>query len=249
MLDTLFPVSCISCRCDGEWFCEECLEKIRIIPFQVCPKCEKNITESGRSCPNCKPFSTLDAMLVSTSYKEGLVAKLVHLYKYRFVQDLHIPLGKMLVRSIIRSELPLPDLIVPVPLHKKRLRWRGFNQAGLLAEYVAKNLTAGFEIRIATDVLERRRFTQPQMKVKRYSERQNNLKDAFFLESDPPKDSDPEGKIILLIDDIATTGSTLYECAKILKKGGAKKVFSAVIDRQEIRTSKTIIPIRQPAEG
>ncbi len=197
--------------------------------FQVCPVCEKSITEDGLACPNCKARSHLDALLVAARYKEGGLDKFVHLYKYRFIEDLHIPFGKILTQRLLSSSLPIADIIVPVPLHPRRLRWRGFNQSKLLAEHISRNIAPGLEISVAENILQRRRYTPPQMKVKKYSERKANLQDAFAIGSPEPI----KGKSILLVDDISTTGATLFECARILKENGAKKVFAAVISRQE----------------
>mgnify|MGYP002385927606 FL=1 len=242
LLDTLFPISCISCGKDNVWFCDECLQKIELLSFQVCPKCEKIITENGNACRNCKSISSLDGLLVACRYKnsspdnQNILAKLVHLYKYRFIEDLHMPLGKILIKAILQSQLPIPDIIIPIPLHPRRLRWRGFNQSDLLAGYIGNHLTANFTIPIENDWLRRKKFTQPQMKIKKYTERLANLQDAFFLDPniiDNTKKS-LHGKTILLVDDIATTGATLFECAKILKTSGVKKVFAIVLARQEM---------------
>jgi len=252
ILDTLFPINCINCGCDDIWLCETCFSKIELLPFQVCPRCEKLITEKGCLCDHCKKDRTsLDNLLVAVKYRENNIAKMVHLYKYNFVEDLHIPLGKLLVKIILKNNLPLPDLIIPIPLHKRRLRWRGFNQSELLANYVSQNLTPGFSIPVASDLIKRQKYTPPQMQIGKYSERRRNMQDAFAMNhsslsfspfsrrdvSERQRGKTPQefiqNKKILLIDDIATTGATLFECAKVLKANGAKKVFAAVIARQE----------------
>lgn len=241
ILDTLFPITCLSCNKDGVWLCEDCLENINLLSFQVCPKCEDTITEFGQLCRNCKTTSALDALVVALKYQDHHIDKFVHLYKYRFVEDLHIPLGKIMIEAILNSDLPMPDIIIPVPLHKRRLRWRGFNQSELLANYVSQNLTPGFEIPVFPNLLTRHKYTPPQMKIGKYADRQKNMQDAFIFN---PKSSnfqqlqqlEHSNKYnVLLIDDIATTGSTLFECARILKQNGAKKVFSTVIARQEMK--------------
>jgi len=244
ILDTLFPINCISCGRDDVWLCDDCLHDMELLSIQVCPKCEDAITESGQTCRNCKSDSSLDALLVATGYKDKTISKLVHLYKYKFIESLHIPLGKILIKNLLRSQLAIPDIIIPVPLHPRRLRWRGFNQSQLLVGYISQNLTPGFEVAVDETILRRQRYTPPQMKIKKYSERLSNLQDAFVVArsiADGPPVGGPSaspqnlhGKTILLIDDIATTGATLFECAKVLKQNGAKKVFAAVIARQEM---------------
>jgi ComF family protein len=232
ILDTLFPITCLSCGKEHIWLCENCLQKIIPLSFQQCPLCEKQITSDGILCSKCKPLSALDGLLVATHYRENGIDRLIHFYKYKFIQDLSFPLGKIATRTFSRSTLPLPDLILPVPLHSKRLRWRGFNQSQLLAEYIGKNLTAGFEIPVPDTLLIRKKHTSPQMKIKTYQQRLSNLHNAFAI--DPEKRSSIQGKTILLVDDVATTGATLFECAKVLKQNGAKKVFAIVLARQTI---------------
>jgi len=224
----LFPIHCLSCGKDGVWFCDECLMKIQPIDFQVCPICEKIISESGKICSNCQSKRPdLDVLLVSAKYEN--ISKIVHLFKYNFIQDLSEPLGKILVKNFLNSKLPLPDFLIPIPLHKRRLRWRGFNQSGLLASYLSQNLTPNFEIPVLEKALFRKKYTFPQMKLKNFKARRENIKNAFSV-----KDINAlKNKTILLVDDVSTTGSTIFECAKILKANGAKKVFGIVIARQE----------------
>lgn len=188
------------------------------------------MTDNGKLCQSCKKDRpSLDALVVAVKYRDNNIAKLVHLLKYNFVEDLHIPLGKLLIKSILKNNLPLPDLIIPIPLHKRRLRWRGFNQSELLANFISENLTPGFKVPVISNLIIRHKYTPPQMKIGKYSERRKNIQDAFVFNSK----QEVKGKIILLVDDIATTGATLFECAKILKQNGAKKVFATVIARQE----------------
>lgn len=232
ILDTLFPISCVSCSHDGAWLCDSCLQKIKLLSFQLCPQCEKIITPDGRLCSCCQRQSPpLNALLVTTRYKEGNVSRLVHLFKYNFIEGLRLPLGKLMAKALLASGLPVPDLIIPVPLHQRRLRWRGFNQAGLIANYVSSNLTPGYAIPVFENILKRTRYTHPQMKIKDYLQRRKNMQNVFFLATGP---SQIKNKNILLIDDIATTGATLFECARTLKQNGAKKVSAAVIARQEM---------------
>ena len=230
-LDILFPISCLSCNEPDDWLCPECLAKIPLKMEQVCPICEKNITPDGRVCFSCQKKSQLEGLLVASTYQNKVVANAVHYFKYRFIENLSAPLGKIMIKSFWESSLSLPDAIIPVPLHKRRLRWRGFNQASLIANYLSHNLAPGLKIAVLHEALARNRYTHPQMEIKDYSRRKNNMENAFGV-----KDKvNIKGKSILLVDDIATTGSTLFECAKVLKKNGAKEVFAVVIARQEIK--------------
>jgi len=230
-LDILFPITCAGCGKENKWLCESCLAKIIIKEEQICPLCEKVETPDGRICFSCKKRSSLDGLLVCASYKEKIIPKLVHHFKYRFIADLGAALGKIAVKKILSSYLLLPDLLIPVPLHSKRLRWRGFNQSLLLAKQISKKLTPGIEISILENILIRTKHTRAQMKIKSHHDRRKNIQNAFLI-------TDPQairGRTIFLIDDIATTGATLFECAKVLKSKGAREVFAVVVARQEIK--------------
>lgn len=259
-LDILFPIACLGCGKSDEWLCEECLEKIPLKREQVCPICEKNITPGGRVCFLCRKKSLLDGLLTASYYnneikseqsrqyqfiafhqKRGIISQMVHYYKYRFVESIAPFLGKILIQSFLRSGLPLPEIIIPVPLHRRRLRWRGFNQSELLANYVSENLTPGFFIPVLSNSLIRRKYTAPQMKIKNYLRRRKNIEGAFEIYPVKSSEAGPssaefnrvKNKKILLVDDIATTGATLFECARVLKSAGAAEVFAIVAARQE----------------
>lgn len=233
-IDTLFPASCIVCGKENEFFCDACLVKIPLRKDHSCPICEKATTPDGRTCFGCKTKTSIDGILSASSYKNEAVSRAVHLLKYRFIEDLSMPLGKIILNSLLNSDLPLPDMIIPIPLHKKRLRFRGFNQSELLAKYLEKNMTLGFEIPIETEILLRKRNTKPQMKIKDAKMRRKNISGAFSINGKNYRKNTRKikGKRIYLVDDISTTGSTLFECAKILKKAGAAEVFGIVVARQ-----------------
>ncbi|EKE19538.1 MAG: amidophosphoribosyltransferase-like protein [uncultured bacterium] len=235
ILDILFPITCISCKRNGTWLCENCFFKIKKTAEQVCGICEIRITPDGRTCQNCKKKSSLDGLLTCASYKQNSVARAVHFFKYRFIADLHVPLGNLMVNVMQKTDIPLPDLILPIPLHKRRLRWRGFNQSSLLAKRISQELLPGAIISTEENILIRNRYTTPQMGIKDYKHRQQNLNGAFLI----PNEELVKNKIILLVDDIATTGSTILECAKVLKNAGAKEIFAIVIARQETKQDKS----------
>ncbi len=172
----------------------------------------------------------MDALICATDYQK--VSKLVHLFKYSFVFDLGIPLGEIIARILRKNDLPLPDFIIPIPIHKRKLKWRGFNQAEILALAISQNLTPGLPLPVRNDLVFRQKKTRVQMKIKNYQERLNNLHDAFAIL--PQAQKIIKSKRILLVDDVATTGATLFECAKTLKAAGAKEVFGAIIARQKI---------------
>lgn len=229
ILDILFPIHCLACKKEGSWLCQSCQAHIKIKDEHACGICERVITPDGRTCLVCKKKSALDGLLVASSYLQFPISRAVHLFKYRFVKDMHIPLGNLLTKVLRSTELPLPDIIMPVPLHRRRLRWRGFNQSSLLAKHLATNLLPYNSIPLSENILIRNRHTSPQMQISDYKFRKLNIAGAFSISPN----ADVKGKTILLVDDIATTGSTIFECAKILKTAGAKEVFAIVVARQE----------------
>lgn len=235
ILDTLFPISCLGCETHETWLCEKCFSNIEVPDRQICPLCENALTPQGKVCPSCqkRQKSFLDCLIVAASYENPLVKQLVHVLKYRFIESLAEPLARLLLKSLLQNEIPLPDCIIPVPLHPRRLRWRGFNQSLLLAQKISEDLTPLMKIEIL-EILERRKYNKPQMEIRGYQDRRENVRDLFAVKSGADL-SHIKGKTIYLIDDIATTGATLEECAKALKKAGAKKVFAAVVARQTIK--------------
>lgn len=252
IFDIIFPVECLGCGKEGLWLCEDCFKKINLVDELNCPICNKK-SPWGKVCPACQGDSFLDGVLVSASYNQELLKKLIHTYKYNFIPDLSIPLGQLLnifLKQIfefknkktasllaegldnykLQQVLNLPQvlinsreiLLIPVPLHKKRLKERGFNQAELLALELEKY----FGFKAESGVLERRRYTTAQVDLGG-SDRKLNVKDAFdCFAGEKIKDQK-----IILIDDVFTTGATMQECAKILKRAGAREVYGLVLAR------------------
>jgi ComF family protein len=233
ILDILFPVRCLSCKKEGPWLCEACQNKIIIRTEHVCGVCEKMITPDGRTCLACKKKSSLDGLIATCSYKQSTVAQMVHLFKYRFISDLHVPLANLLILALQKTDIPLPDMIIPIPLHPRRLRWRGFNQSELLARHLADNLLPNSQLAMRCNILIRNRYTAPQMGIKDYQSRRLNIAGAFSISPS----ANLKNKTVLLVDDITTTGSTIFECAKVLKSAGASEVFAIVLARQETKDS------------
>jgi len=229
--DLIFPFFCLNCQKEGSPLCLECQKKATVLNWQVCPLCEKTITEKGELCALCqKTAFPLDSLLVASDYRDPKISKSIHLLKYHFITELGPFLSKILHRALLKNNAPLPDVIIPVPLHPWRFRWRGFNQAELLANYIAKNLVPGIEIPLATDWLYRQKNTAPQRKISKAEKRKNNLENAFQLHW--PNCLAGKNQRILLVDDVCTTGATLTECAKTLRKIHPKNLSAIVIARQ-----------------
>lgn len=232
-LDLIFPIECLSCSAEGEWLCAHCFRKIAIAERYRCFACGKE-TSFGRVCSDCRPNFDLAGVWQAADYEQELLAGLIKTFKYKFVKDLDQVLAKVLIRFLKNifsraTEAQAPKIlsniseiiIMPVPLHPKRLRWRGFNQAALLARPAA----AHFNLRINETSLARNKNTAPQTKFNG-QERKNNVSLCFSLAGGPEVIKD---KYIILIDDVITTGSTLNECAKVLKQNGAKEVWGLAV--------------------
>jgi ComF family protein len=231
--DLLFPRACIGCGTRDTYLCDACLYGSPWKREHSCPFCESVLTPDGRTCFSCAPKHSLDGVFSASVFREATnVAEAIHVLKYEYVPELASPLGTFLAEAASRTELPIPDLIVPVPLHPWRLRYRGFNQSVLLAESFTKAFMPDVLTPVRTDLLIRHRFTLPQARSHGAKERKANLKGAFSLASDSRRfRKELKGKTIWLMDDVATTGATLEECAKVLKKSGAKNVFGIVVAR------------------
>lgn len=239
-LDILFPINCLGCGSEGKWICGVCMKKLKLLNKQSCPICNGE-SKTGAVCFNCRNKTDLNGVIAATSYtkKEGeanLVKEAIHIFKYRFVKDLSEPLSDLMIkqlhgRQLARKEEGIPfgpdiaedRIIIPVPLHVKRLRWRGFNQAELLAEKIAEK----FDLPLARPALARAKNNIPQVEIKERRERLLNIKDAFqCVNAEAVKD-----KRVILIDDVCTTSGTMSECARALKSSGAKEVWGAVVAR------------------
>lgn len=229
-LSSLFyPSLCALCSApvsEGEYLCDECARKAPRIKPPFCAKCSEPfpgaITESF-ACANCAHRTLHFESAVSAFRSRGVVRKIVHEFKYGHHQHLRHPIADWLAETLDDPRLAGRhfDAVVPVPLHPARKRERGFNQAELLAELLAAR--AGLPLRNA---LQRIRYTTTQTAFDR-AERMENLRDAFRLR----KNADVRGLRVLLVDDILTTGSTLSECARVLKAGGALSVHAATAAR------------------
>jgi ComF family protein len=157
---------------------------------------------------------------------DGTVKELIHRLKYGKKVHISRPLALVAARSLASFITDCrADLVIPVPLHRKRLRQRGFNQAVLVADVFAKT----WHLPLSRNNLCRIRWTEPQIHLS-YNDRLNNVRGAFAVKNP----AQVEGQRLILVDDVYTTGSTVAECAKVLKKAGAGEVFVATIARAVI---------------
>ena len=225
----LYPPLCTICGRSiraGEYLCDQCETKAVRIVAPFCEKCSEPFDGAITgvfTCANCAHRTIYFDAAVAAYRGRGIVREVIHEFKYGRRIHLRHLVARWL-RSALDDERLLGrcfDVIIPVPLHPTRQRERGFNQATLLAEL----LSAQTSIR-CKPLLERTRYTTTQTALDR-SERMENLHNAFRLR----KNADVRGLRVLLVDDVLTTGSTLNECARVLKRAGAFSVHAATAAR------------------
>lgn len=220
IIDIFYPEKCISCGKYGNHLCFGCASKIEKIATSTCPECGK-IIKFGSYCPDCKKNLGLmiNGIMSAAIYDAGPTKEIIHHLKYSGFVDLAGILGELMVERLLHEAMPNNCVIVPVPLSLKRVAERGFNQSELIGKYVSNKLRIP-----GCDALSRIKDQKPQATLKR-NERLSNLIGVFRVEDD----EFVHGKNVLLIDDVATTGTTLNECAKVLRAAGAKKVYGVVV--------------------
>lgn len=202
LLQLLFPPHCAGCNRWGTYLCPRCYEELHFFTLPI--KLKLN------PC-------YLDQVIALGNYQEPL-SSLLHMYKYKGVKEVSIVIGHLLYHT---TALPEVNCLTFVPLHKKRLAERGFNQAELIAERLATLTKIP-----CRNLLQRTRYTTTQASIMDRQQRLTHLQNSFeILRSEA--DSLPQS--VLLIDDVTTTGTTLNECAKVLKEAGVKTVIGLTV--------------------
>jgi len=189
-------------------------------------------------CPVCRRVERPFVRAVAYGSYDGGLRELIHLLKYNGVRPAAGVLGQMLAEAIagLEREFGAEEiLVIPVPLYKGRRRQRGFNQAELIARAALKACTTGERLLLATDTLVRTRATQSQIGLTSH-QRRENMRGAFAV----ARAAEVTGREIVLVDDVYTTGTTATECARVLCKAGAAKVWVATVARTLKLSSKNI---------
>ncbi|MBI5970655.1 MAG: ComF family protein [Deltaproteobacteria bacterium] len=230
IIDILFPPVCPACekavRDKGKPLCASCeagFSAIRIMR-PICAVCGEpfiSTTSGEHTCGPCLEQTPPFAMARSVYSYAGAALDAIHRFKYSNHLILAPAFADMLLRAV--GDMPFPDMdvIVPVPLHAGKLRQRGFNQSLLICRGIAKKL----KVDLSYDNLVRAKATLPQVNLKA-AERAKNLTGAFALRFAPAF----KGKRITIVDDVYTTGATIKECSKVLKKAGAE-VYALTLAR------------------
>ncbi|TSC84685.1 MAG: amidophosphoribosyltransferase [Parcubacteria group bacterium Gr01-1014_13] len=195
--DLLFPKFCVNCEKEGVWLCEACLSL-------------ENLAQEDRAVAN------LDGITALFNYGDNTISKLIQMFKYNYLLEIADIFEKIITETKFNNTWT-DFVIIPVPLHARRERERGLNQAEVLAMMFAKK----FGLSINKN-LNRVVYTVQQAKLSG-EERRQNLKDAFVFKGGAVPEK------VLLVDDVYTTGATMQECARVLKNNGVKVVWGLVL--------------------
>lgn len=235
LFDWLYPPRCRACRgrifgADAECFCALCRAHVQLVGHPLCQVCGRPYPDASgddHTCGVCleRPpqFVAARAWACYPREDDHPLRLAVQKFKYSRKVALGKPLGRLLARGCGEFLSAVnADVIVPVPLYPKRLRWRGFNQSLLLGREVSR----AYAIPMDPFLLVRRRETAAQTQLAE-DERRRNVRGAFALNAE----RSVRGKCVLLIDDVYTSGSTVNECSRTLKQGGAKEVYVLTLAR------------------
>jgi ComF family protein len=188
-----------------------------------------DIGDGETRCLLCQRADPPFERAVAYGSYDSTLRDLIHLLKFQQVRPAAAVLGRMLAETIANLEQTMPAgtiLVVPVPLHRRKRAQRGFNQAETIARGALKQLSHPRRFALCTGVLVRRRETGSQIGLTRH-QRRENLRGAFAV-SDPTRILNRD---ILLVDDVYTTGTTASECARVLRRAGAARVWVATVAR------------------
>ena len=222
-LNLVFPLECAGCGEDGEVLCPECVSGLARLEPPFCPLC----ADPGFNgpCPRCAATGPVIDGVRAPFLLEDPLRKLVHRFKYQHMRAAAPALGQLLADFMAKP--PGNQLVlVPVPLHPRRMRGRGYNQAALLA----RELSNRTGLAVNDGLLHRLEDSRPQVESASSEERVRNVAQAFGATADAA------GLRVLLLDDIVTTGSTLFACAAALKEACAAKVWGLALAKEPLRS-------------
>ena len=221
-LGLLYPPKCVGCDREGQFLCPSCFDDLPRLMPPFCMRCSQPVAR-GDACRRCISAPLDIDGIVAPFRMEGAAREAVHRLKYGNLRAIAPLLGSLLADFLTERGL-YGDILVPVPLHRRRERQRGYNQAALLARRVGERL----ELPVGADALSRRRDTPSQTARSQVEERRANVQDSFHC----PRHEMVRGLDVLLVDDVCTTGATLEACAVALKNAGASSVMGVTFARE-----------------
>lgn len=224
--DLLFPKYCLECSVSGDYMCRRCLEKLEYSP-SICPMCTKPSID-GITHVSCKKPHGLDGLTSLWKYT-GVIKKTIQTFKFKYATDISDELVRKFIINIKKADKPLPvkGILVPIPLHANRKKWRGFNQSEEIGERISKKI--GWEY--ASNLLTRRRNGIPQSTIKDKEFRLKNTRGIFELKKDISQRNLllSQENVFILFDDVWTTGATMREAGKVLKRNGVESVWGLTL--------------------
>jgi len=237
---TLFPADCRICgspliRVSRLPICQTCLIALRPLQGSYCSVCGEalhipgSIGTAESRCLLCQRADPPFERAVAYGSYDAELRDLIHVFKFQQVRTAAEVLGRMLAETMAQLEKAMPVgtiAVVPVPLHKRKQAQRGFNQAEMIARAALKQLSRPKRFDLCAGVLLRRRETGSQIGLTCH-QRRENLRGAFAV-SEPARILNRD---ILLVDDVLTTGTTASECARVLLRSGAARVWVATVAR------------------
>jgi len=220
-LDCLFPKQCVGCGRVGSFICPECAAHLPCLLPPICPRCGQP-QASGILCPTCAGRTSSVLAIRSAFRFEGTIRAAIHELKYRNVRSLAPTLADYVTPLVHEVEYD-PELVLPVPMHKSRLRKRGYNQASLLAISIGQSLA----LPVCTDVLTRIKAGPSQVMSGSGEARWSSVQGAYLCTNATVSD-----KRVLLVDDVCTTGATIEACGGALRAAGAAEVVAVTVARE-----------------
>lgn len=223
VLDVLFPSRCVGCGTYGSFLCLSCQAELTRARPPRCPTCWQPQRRSA-PCGRCQQEKPAFQGARSLYLYEGAAREAVRALKYNYLSALAQPMAQLMARYVEEEEDIEADLVVAVPLYGRRRRLRGYNQSALLA----RELSRLCGLSLTERGLARRRNTPPQARSVDAEARKRNVADAFIADR-----RRVEGRRVLLIDDVMTTGATLDACARALREAGAASVWALTFARED----------------
>ncbi len=221
VIDFFFPRRCVGCGKEGDYLCARCTRALpRLLP-PICQKCGKP-ESSGSRCAICWGRQTEIDGIRSLFHFEGVIRQAVHELKYNNLKAISGCLA-VLMANYLKDNPMQGEVLVPVPLHPRRLRERGYNQSALLARELGKLMS----LPVVEDSLHRYKDSPPQARAETVEERWRNVRAAFVC-----LDGQLSGRRVVLVDDVCTSGATLEACAVALKDVEVISVWGFTLARE-----------------
>ncbi len=217
LADAFYPKYCFGCRRASGYLCKFCINKVPALSKSFCIICNKQNSQ-GLTHRSCKNKFTPDRLISAMPYQNETVSDMIITGKYYFIPEVFNVLGALTANIILENHLNIPNedlngfVICPIPLHKQKQKWRGFNQVDVAGKIIAQAFNLPY-----IPLLTRNKNTKTQKDLNA-QQRASNVQNAFSCEYQPPKK-------VIIIDDVTTTGKTFIEAAQTLKQNGADTVW------------------------